>query len=137
MERAEQHNVLSGRETMSEEFTVYDTRTGAILRTGLCPQGQGYRQAIKAWEQSLPGTWLHDDFWHNGSEFVPRQPLAVKIDGTTIYGIPDGATLHCDGKDYGPIDDGTAEFDFNLPGEYRVDIRCVSHINGSVTLVQP
>ena len=40
MERAEQHNVLSGRETMSEEFTVYDTRTGAILRTGLCPQGQ-------------------------------------------------------------------------------------------------
>ncbi len=120
-----------------KQFTVYDTATGAVKRTGSVPEDWIAHQASEPGEAVVSGCWLPDDFWHNGAEFVPRKPLAVKIDGTTITGIPDGATLHCDGKDYGPIDDGVAEFEFNLPGEYRVDIRCVSHINGSVTLVQP
>lgn len=122
---------------MTEDFTVYDKRSGQIVRAGRCPVGQGEMQANREWERSIIGKWLDDDFWHDGEGFKPRQPLMVKIDGTTISGIPTGAMLHCDGKDYGPIDDGVAEFAFNLQGEYRVDIRCVSHINGSVTLVQP
>ena len=39
----------------AEYFTVWDTRTGTILRTGTCPAGQGYRQAVKAWEQAEAG----------------------------------------------------------------------------------
>jgi hypothetical protein len=45
--------------------------------------------------------------------------------------------LFCDGKEYGPVDDGIAEFEFNLPGEYVVRIHAPSHKDCSVTLVAP
>ena len=125
-----------GVKTMSEEFTVYDTRTGAISHRALPAraippgnQGMGNNRYPAHGCMTTSGTTAA------ASSRVNR--WRSRSAATTITGIPDGATLHCDGRDYGPIDDGIAEFEFNLPGEYRADIRCVSHINGSVTLVQP
>lgn len=121
---------------MIDEFTVYDVRNGAVIRTGSCPKGQGGNQAIEEWERFASGIWPHNEFWRDGDTFKPRAPLELSIDGTTISGLPTGSVLRCDDAVYGPIDDGTAEFDFQLPGKYVVRIDCVSHKAGSVTLTK-
>jgi hypothetical protein len=122
---------------MIDEFTVYDTRTGFVLRTGTCPTGQWRAQATQSHERAVIGTWKHDEYWFDGFEVKCRANAELSVSGTTVTGIPPGAMLFCDGKEYGPVDDGIAEFEFNLPGEYVVRIHAPSHKDCSVTLVAP
>lgn len=118
------------------DFTVYDKTTGKILRSGNIPDAWHDAQATAPNEAVVSGRWAADDFWRDGDTFKPRAPLELSIDGTTISGLPAGSVLRCDDAVYGPIDDGTAEFDFQLPGKYVVRIDCVSHKAGSVTLTK-
>jgi len=121
----------------SEKFTVYDTRTGAILRTGTCQPGQGWRQAAHAWEQSVEGHVDGDANWHDGHKFEARKPMRLRVGKLVIFAVPLGATLQCQGRTYGPVMDGVAEFSFNHPGEYVVSVEAPAYLPASVTLIKP
>lgn len=120
----------------AEYFTVWDTRTGTILRTGTCPAGQGYRQAVKAWEQAEAG---HHDWateWHDGTGFKPRSTMLLAVNGAVVRGLPIPARALIEGVTY-QIADGVANLSFQLPGTYTVKFSADGFKDESVTIQWP
>jgi hypothetical protein len=66
---------------------------------------------------------LTDDYW-DGTEFLPREAMALTVDGATITGFPDGSTLRVSGPVLATFDDvdSPAELDLPVAGEYRIEI---------------
>lgn len=119
-----------------EQYTVWDARTGDIVQTGICPAGQGYRQAIYAWQQAEPGYHDPSEEWHDGTGFKLRSTMLLVCDGGAVRGLPIPAKAVIDGTVY-EIDDGTAELSFNLPGEYRVTFKAEGFKDHELTITWP
>ena len=56
------------------------------------------------------------------------------MDGDVFTNVPAGSWTTVDGVRYA-IDDGTAEFEFDLPGEYHITIKSVQHLPFTHTIV--
>lgn len=119
-----------------EQYTVWDTRTGDIVQTGICPVGHGYRQAIYAWQQADAGYHNPREEWHDGTGFKPRSTMVLECDGAVVRGLPIPAKAVIDGTVY-EIDDGTAELSFNLPGEYRVTFKAEGFKDYELSIAWP
>lgn len=120
----------------SERFTVWDTRTGTILRTGSCPVGQGYLQARKAWEQAEVGHHDYDTEYHDGTGWAQRSTMLLEASGATVRGLPIPAKAMIEGVTY-DVDDGEVELSFQFPGTYTVAFKADGFKDASVTIQWP
>lgn len=101
-------------------FAVVDN-TGRIVRYGTCPEGMVEEQAILPGEQSLvPDVPVSDlTYYYDGTDFVPRPDNPAVLSGMEIINVPVGSVVEIEGQRY-PVDDGTAELSFSMPGTYIV-----------------
>lgn len=117
------------------DFTVIEIATKSVKRTGVCPEHCVAIQAMDG-EFVFVGKFPEEDFHFLDGRPTAREPLHVKIDGLTLSNLPPDTVVVCGGIEYPPITDGIAEFDFNLPGDYVIDIKPPRHQHGRVTLTK-
>lgn len=117
-------------------YSLYDDtgRICMIMGGGLYRDAQ--KDAIKRgynylFEKCPPGDW-HKWYIVDG-EYVARPPLMYSLDGMHLKGVPAGATLTIEGKDY--TADGTdIELQFSHSGEYTITISAFPHEDCEVTV---
>tara|TARA_R110000868_G_C10776131_1_gene755128 strand:- start:242 stop:637 length:396 start_codon:yes stop_codon:yes gene_type:complete len=107
-------------------YTVIQSNTGEIIKSGACLQDDITKQAVDG-QTAVEGQW-HDAvyFWDlDAQEFVLRPEMNLTISATTIgvdetlsiTGIPEGTALQYVGGQE-TIDDGELEWSSNVAGAY-------------------
>ena len=104
---------MTDRYLTAEYFTVWDTRTGTILRTGTCPAGQGYRQAVKA---GAGRSWASRLGYRMARRhrLKPRSTMLLAVNGAVVRGLPIPARALIEGVTY-QIADGVAKSVVSVP----------------------
>lgn len=110
------------------EFTVWDSRSGEVVRIGNCPDSMVENQVRSdaPWERVCPGKIDYEAKWHDGSKWASKRIIKPKVRGTTVSGLPVPSTCFVESDSY-VIDDGVADFEFGQPGVYKVRITSPGH----------
>lgn len=115
-------------------FVTYDVR-GVILSSGRVPQFAVADQLHGAFG-IMEGEATLDRHYVDVDTLTIQQktPSPVVMVGDVFTNVPVGSWAVHEGVRYA-IDDGTAEFEFDLPGEYHITINCVRHLPFTHTIV--
>lgn len=129
----------------SKSFIVYDTRTGRIKRTGICPIDMMDLQAdVSNYEIIMEGE--ANDAIHyilNGVLTMrPENPSTIDkttmaangVEITTISNIPNPSTVEILPIAMYTVTDGTLQFTIDTPGEYKITVRGFPYLNKELTV---
>lgn len=117
-------------------FTVWDVRTGTIIRTGSCPTEHCELQAIYEFERAEAGHHDYATEWHDGEAWRERSTMVLEANGSVVRGLPIPAKAMIEGVTY-DVDDGEVELSFQFPGTYTVSFMADGFKDASVTIQWP
>jgi len=69
----------------------------------------------------------------NQQSLCDRPRMAVTVKGQVLTGLPQGAVLTIEGREY-PVDGTPVELSFNLPGRYVLQATCFPYLDWETTL---
>jgi hypothetical protein len=127
---------MSDHSSPGEAFTVYDMNTGQVLRTGSCPYGHAEIQAIRPNEGVVLGTFLHDDYFHDGQKFVVKREMLLTREGAFLRGLPIPCVVRIEGDEY-VCEDGDIELSFEYPGSYMLRFEAHGYKDCELTVQWP
>lgn len=116
-------------------YVVFNAQTGEVLRWGECQPDLVGRQALTNAECSIeaeidPKNQYVDP---RTKAVVPLRDMnPAQADGK-LSGLPIPCVVTVEGKSY-TVGDGSAEFDFNLPGTYEILVKAVGYRDWKVTV---
>lgn len=115
-------------------FVTYDER-GMILTTGRVPQFAVEAQKLDAFGV-VEGEAFADKNWVDPETgtIQTKTSAPIVMVGDVFTNVPPHSWAVFEGVRYA-IDDGTAEFEFDLPGEYHITIHSVRHLPFTHTIV--
>ena len=120
---------------MNSPFVVFDVQTGEVLRWGFCQTEMTGRQSRNTNECSIEAAIdpCHEYVDPRTKQVTPLKTMnVVQADGI-FTGLPIPCSATVEGKTY-VVGDGSAEFDFNLPGTYEVVFRSAGFRGHNVTV---
>ena len=120
----------------ASQFTVWDNRTGAVIRTGSCPTEHVWRQVSSGWEEVVAEYQDGDTEYHDGTGWSQRSTMLLAVNGATVGGLPIPCRATVEGVNY-EITDGVAEFSFAFPGAYKIVFTASGYLDASVTIQWP
>ena len=109
-------------------YTVYNSATGEILRSGECPDDMVYLQAQNETETVLPfgsnDAVNYVDLTGPDPVIAEKTPLPYSITGNVISGLPTPTRIRAQGPltDDFEVLDGELEFAPPAPGTYRLTL---------------
>lgn len=116
---------------MSSISTLFVTDAdGRIIKCVSGPETQIVHQEESQDDQVpgliLPGAYpanVASTHYVSGQRLVERPTMTLQVQGMKVSGIPVGAVLTIEGRQY-PCHDGMAELSFAYPGRYRIGVAC-------------
>jgi len=120
----------------SDEFTIYDMASGAVLRTGTCPYGHAESQALRPNEGIALGTFSYQDHFHDGQGFAAKREMLLTRQGALLRGLPIPCVVRIEGDEY-VCEDGDIELSFEYPGSYTLRFEAHGYKDRELTVQWP
>lgn len=109
---------------------------GSILRSVRCQRDTIENQLTEDEVGYIEHEIVDDTIYYIKDGVVcPRSNMAVLIEGTSIYNIPDNSTIVIDNIEY-LVEDNHVELVFSLPGIYTISIFSPGYISYTTEVTQ-
>lgn len=115
---------------------LYDITTGKIASIMEAPTEVIEATASVTGKEIFVGEGNHMTQYVVGGEVVDRPTNPARVEGLAIVDLPVPSTVILSDVEY-EVTDGTAEFEFNLPGTYSVTVKSWPYLDQELQIENP